>query len=657
MTLRRALIPFALVLALVVTAFAVALGGAAKPLALLDPGALVRWGVPLSRTVHDLAAALTVGALLVGGLLVPETASTRRRMLAGRIAAWSALVWAVAGAVRAVFAYGDAAGVSVGSPGFWTGAWKFTWELEVLRAPAITTIGAALVSLWCFLAPRRNGLAWGFFGSLLALWPLALSGHAAGSADHETGVDSLAVHLLSVTIWVGGIAAILLMWHSLGKAAAITLQRFSTIAVWCYVGVAASGVLAATLRLRSLGDLVSAYGALLVLKAVALVCLGLLGAQQRRAVVARLAADPQAKPARSLAVRLGCVEVALMATAIGLATALARTAPPVVAQESTDPVEAITGYPAPPAISTAEIFTSWRTQWLFTTVAVVAVFVYLRWVLRLRRRGDAWPIDRTICWVLGWIVFLFMVDGGPGVYGRVMFSAHMTEHMVLSMVVPIFLVRGAVVTLALRALPKRADKTLGPRELILASVHSKVLNVVANPAIIAAIVLGTLILFYYTGWFEFALTTHTGHITMVIHFLASGYLFAWALVGIDPGPRKWPAPIRLLVLLVTIAFHAFFGVALMTGTDILGGDFFSRVALPYVPNILEDQQRAGTVAWGVGEVPTLVLTMLIAIEWYRSDSKDAQRQERQAQRDGDAELNAYNDYLASLGRGKKGDAS
>ena len=656
MTVRRALIPFATALALVVTALAVILGGAAKPLELLDPGPLVRWGVPLARTVHDLAAALTVGSLLLGGLLVPESKTTARRQTAGRIAAWSALVWALAGFVRAIFAYGDAAGVSVGSPGFWSGAWKFTWELEVLRAPAITAVAAAVISAWCFLRPRRNGLAWAFFASLVALWPLALSGHAAGSSDHETGVDSLAVHLLSVTVWVGGIAAIAIMWDSLGKAAAVTLQRFSPVAVWCYVGVAASGVLAATLRLSSLGDLVSAYGALLILKAVALVGLGLLGAQQRRAVVAKLTQDPSDRPARALAVRLAAVEVALMATAIGLATALARTAPPVVAQESSDPVVAITGYPAPPPISTAEIFGSWRTQWLFTTVAIVAVFVYLRWVRRLTKRGDAWPIDRTVCWVAGWALFLFMVDGGPGVYGRVMFSAHMAEHMMLSMVVPIFLVRGAVVTLALRALPKRPDKTLGPRELILASVHSRVLNIVANPAIIATIVLGTLILFYYTGWFEFALTTHTGHVTMVIHFLLSGYLFAWSLVGIDPGPRKWPAPIRLLVLLVTVAFHAFFGVALMTGTDILGGDFFSRVNLPYVSNILVDQQRAGTVAWGVGEVPTLVLTMLIAIEWYRTDKKDAQRQERQAQRDGDAELNAYNDYLATLGRGKGKDS-
>ncbi|MBD2760459.1 bifunctional copper resistance protein CopD/cytochrome c oxidase assembly protein [Yimella sp. cx-573] len=650
---RRLFAPFVTAFAVAVTTLAVIFSGAATPLELLDPGPAARWGLPITRTVHDLAAALTVGALLVGGLLVPESSTSQRRRRTASIAAWSALAWALAGAVHAVLAYAAAAGVPVGAPGFWTGAWKFTWDLEVLRAPAITAVGAAIVSAWCFLGPRRDGQAWAFFGSLLALWPLALAGHAAGSPDHETAVDSLAVHLISVAIWVGGLATICLLWTSLGKAAAVVLQRFSKIAIWCYVAVAGSGVLAALLRIGSPGDLFSKYGTLLLLKAAVLVVLGLLGDRQRRKVIAALAEDPKDAPAKSLAVRLASVEVLLMGVAIGLATALARTAPPVVDEESTDPVTALTGYPAPPPISVSEIFFSWRTQWLFTTAALVAIGVYLAWVRRLHRRGDRWPIGRTISWCSGWLLFIFIVDGGPGVYGRVMFSAHMAEHMMLAMVIPILLVRGAGVTLALRALPKRQDKTLGPRELLLASVHSKVMTVVANPAIIATIVLGTLVMFYFTRWFEFALTTHTGHLTMVIHFMLSGYLFAWALVGIDPGPRKWPAPVRMLVLLVTVAFHAFFGVALMTGTQLLGGEFFNRIQLPYVPDLLMDQQRAGTVAWGVGEVPALALTMLIAYEWYRTDNRDAKRHERQAERDGDAELNAYNDYLAGLRGGRK----
>ncbi|GAB3587294.1 cytochrome c oxidase assembly protein [Calidifontibacter terrae] len=638
---------------MIVSALTARFSGAVAPTALIDPGPFVRWAIPLLTVVRDLSAALTVGALMVGGLLVPETTKTRRLVTTATIAARAGLVWAVVGIFGVVLAYADTAGVAVGSPGFWTGVWNLTWELEILRAPAISAIAALLIGVFCLLRPGRVGQAWAFLGSVLALWPIALIGHAAGSADHETGVDSMAVHLVSVSLWVGGLAAIVLLWNHLGTSAGAVLARFSRIATWCYAAVALSGILAATLRLGGWGDLATRYGAILIAKAVALSALGVLGYRQRTAVVRVLNRDSSDAPARSLAARLAVVELSIMGIAVGLATALARSEPPVATQQSTDPVVSVTGYPSPPPISLHQVLAQWRIEWLFTALALVAVGVYLVWVRRLAARGDRWPITRTISWVAGWIIFALVLDGGAGVYGRVMFSAHMTEHMMFAMVVPIFLVRGAGVTLALRALPKRPDKTLGPRELLLASVHSRVLNVLANPAVISAIVFGTLVLFYFTPWFEFALRTHTGHLTMVIHFMVSGYLFAWAFVGIDPGPRKWTPPLRLLVLLISIAFHSFFGVALMTGTQLLAGDFFHQIGLSYVPSLLVDQQRAGTIAWGLGEFPTLIITLLIAFEWVRRDKSEADRQERKAQRDGDADLNAYNDYLAGLSRNER----
>ena len=251
-------------------------------------------------------------------------------------------------------------------------------------------------------------------------------------------------------------------------------------------------------------------------------------------------------------------------------------------------------------------------------------------------------------------MFIVTIDSGAGVYGRVMMSVHMAGHMVISMTVPILLVMAAPVTLMLRAWPKRSDGTRGPREVLLSVVHSRYLNVVANPAVSSALFFVSLIVFYYTPFFELALRTHTGHILMNIHFLVSGYLFAWALIGIDPGPKKWPAPLRLLVLLITITFHAFFGVAMMTGSTLLAPSFFT--ALHYVSDPLRDQQAAGTITWGSGEGPTFLLAMVVAAQWYRSDRIEGQRAERRAERDGDAELKAYNAYLASRG-GQGGQAA
>ena len=157
-------------------------------------------------------------------------------------------------------------------------------------------------------------------------------------------------------------------------------------------------------------------------------------------------------------------------------------------------------------------------------------------------------------------------------------------------------------------------------------------------------------MFYYSPLFELALRTHTGHVLMIVHFLLAGYLFAWALVGIDPGPRHWTPALLLVILFGTISFHAFFGVALTSGTSLLAPTFFQGLQLPWAVDLLADQRAGGAVAWGIGELPTLILALLVTLAWVRSDSAESTRLDRQADRDEDAELKAYNAQLAAMSR-------
>ena len=165
--------------------------------------------------------------------------------------------------------------------------------------------------------------------------------------------------------------------------------------------------------------------------------------------------------------------------------------------------------------------------------------MYVRWTLRLRRRGDAWPVGRTISWCLGILVLFWATNGGAAAYGHVLFSAHMVQHMVLAMVAPLFLVLAAPVTLLARAVPARKDDSRGPREWVLVRVHSAFGRFMANPVVAAVLFAGGMIVFYFTPLFELALTTYAGHLWMIAHFTLVGYLFANALVGVDPGR---PAP-------------------------------------------------------------------------------------------------------------------
>jgi cytochrome c oxidase assembly factor CtaG/putative copper export protein len=623
------------------------LSGAVVAYAVGDPGAVMRWSVIVTRIVRDLGATMTIGFALVGAFLAPETTRTSRRATATRLAATSATAWLLALIASVIADFADVSGLAPSQPRFWSQFFGLSWELSLTRMGIISAVLVAAVIVICSVPRGKTALAWCVILGWLALLPQALAGHASVSRDHMSAVNGLAVHLIAVTSWVGGLLAIIVLRRILLPHLAITVARFSTLAAWAYAALAASGILIAWLGLSGLGDLTSAYGALLLIKAAALVLLGVAGWQHRRRMIARLTDDPGDTPAFA---RLAIGELVLMGVAMGAAVALSRTPPPAAERLSSDPtsVYKLTGYPDPGPPPPNAWATVWHTDWLWLAVAAVAVFVYARWFIRLRRRGDNWPAWQLLCWVLGWAVFVYAMCGAPGVYGRILFSWHMIMHMTIAMLVPLLLVPAAPITLALRALPARRDKTMGPRELVLAMVHSRYLQVIANPVVAAVIFFFSLATFYFTPLFYYALATHTGHVLMTVHFLLSGYLFAWVLVGTDPGPKRWPPLILLVILFATISFHAFLGVVITGSNSLLAPQFYTQLALPWVPDPLSDQHTGGAIAWGVGEAPTLALALMVTVQWLRQDRRETERLDRQAERDNDAELTAYNEGLARL---------
>lgn len=636
--------------ALLTTAALVAVGGAAAPLALGDPGAEVRWGLPLLRAVHDAAATVTVGSLLVAGVIVPETNRTNRREALARLAGVAALVWLVASVSLVVLTFADLAGYPLGTPGFFDQLAAFAWDLEATRGGILSALVILAVAVGAFLTPSKGalvaltGLAW------LALLPLAFTGHSSASPDHMTGVNALAAHLLAATTWMGGLLALLAIRPRLGSHTAVSVRRYSHVAGWSYALLVGSGLLLAWVNLGSLRALASTYGSFLILKTLAAVALGAAGWWHRSRIIGAL--ESGADSGRAF-LRLAIGEVAVMGLATGAGVAVSRTPPPPSAVEPPLPslVYDLTGYADPGPPSGWSWVTSWQIDWLWVTVAALAVIVYLRWMMRLHRRGDAWPWWRALSWTLGWMVFVYFTSGAPGVYGKVLFSWHMIEHMGIAMLAPLLLVPGAPVTLALRALPSRRDKTLGPREILLAMVHSNYLKVLANPIVAASVFFFSLAIFYYSPLFELALSTHTGHVLMIAHFLLSGYLFVWVMIGIDPGPPRWSPMALLVILFATVSFHAFFGVIITGSETLLADGFYQRLGLDWIPDPLSDQQRGGAIAWGLGEAPTLALAVGVAWQWMRRDDRDSKRLDRRADRDGDAELKAYNEQLAKLNRG------
>lgn len=634
------------VVAGVVTAAVVApLLGATTAAVVGDPGDLVRWGIPLLSPVRTVLLAATVGLLGLAAFLVPDRARTARRELATRLAAVTAAGWTLTSLVLLVLTFADLAGTPVGSPGFGTQLLTFVWSVEVTRVLAVQTLLALAATALASLARSRTAMAWACVLALASVAVLSLNGHAAGAADHENAVNAVAVHVLAATVWLGGLLALVALRRALGADLPPVVARFSTVALWCYATTALSGVLQAWLRLGSWDGLLTTYGLVLVAKAALLGVLGVLGWRQRARMLTRLRAD--ARDSRAFA-RLAVTETVLLGVAAGLGAALSRGVPPMgVEPPVADRVVELTGYPDPGPMAWADWVTAWRVDWLLLGVSLLATGVYVAGWRRLRARGDAWPLHRVAAWVAGWVLFAWATNGAPAIWGRVTFSTHMVMHMVVAMFVPLLLVPGAPVTLALRALAPRRDRTWGPREVVLQVAHSRLNRLLANPVVAAVLFFVSLAIFYFSPAFELALTTHTGHLLMLAHFLLTGYLFTWMLIGIDPGPRRWSPLVLLVILFITISFHAFFGVALTGSSRLLAPDFFQRLALPWLTDPAADQVRAGEIAWGTGELPTVILAFLVARQWFTADRQESERRDRQADRDDDAELRAYNEMLAA----------
>jgi len=625
---------------------ALAFGGGAKQEPIADPGALVRLGLPTAKLFVNIGAAGTIGALLMAAFAMNR--EKREFNLALDIAAGSAAVWAVASAGVGWFSFltlylqpislDDRFGALLAT---------FLTEIEIGQAWLWTTLIAAALTVLCFAVRNQTAVAFMAVGSIMGLIPMALLGHSGGTESHDAATSAIWLHIVFAAIWLGGLLTLVISARTLDTGRIVPLLgRYSTLAIISFVVVAASGYVSAEIRVGTLGNLLTPYGILVLVKVGALGALGVFGAVQRRYLIGRMSASGN----RKFFWWLVTAELAFMGLASGVAAALARTATPkpevvASADSGATPAEILTGAPLPAPVTPLGLFTQWNFDLIWMLFCAFALFFYLAGVWRMKKRGDDWPVLRTVLWVAGILLLFYITNGGVNLYEKYLFSIHMLAHMTLGMMVPVLLVPAAPITLALRAIRKRDDGSRGAREWIMLATHSRYFGFLSRPIVSALLFVASLWVFYYSPLFRWATTDHIGHQWMIIHFLLTGYLFVNSLIGIDPSPHRAPYPLRLLVLLATMAFHAFFGLSLMTGTGLLLADWYGSMG--WGIKAIEDQQAGGGIAWSVGEIPTVALAIAVAIMWSRSDERDSKRYDRKAARDGDAELEAYNAMLAA----------
>ena len=275
-----------------------------------------------------------------------------------------------------------------------------------------------------------------------------------------------------------------------------------------------------------------------------------------------------------------------------------------------------------PPFGGSSVFTQWRLDSPLSVLLVVAAGAYLYGVHRLRVRGDKWPVQRTVLFLvpgLGSIALVTM--SGLEAYDGTLLSVHMVQHMVLAMISPIFLALGAPVTLALRTLPVRW------RRRLVALLHSRVAKVLTFPLVAYAIFVATPFVLYFTGLYRLTLEHAWVHELVHVHFVITGCLFFWPLLGLDPLPGRWPYPGRALLMVLSTPFHAVLGLTIMQSQDLIGGGWYQALHLSWAdPHA--DQVLAGGILWAGGELVSVTMLAVLVVQWMRDSDKEARRVDR-----------------------------
>ncbi len=239
---------------------------------------------------------------------------------------------------------------------------------------------------------------------------------------------------------------------------------------------------------------------------------------------------------------------------------------------------------------------------------------YLVSVRRLAARGRTWSRWRTASFLGGTALVIVAVQSGLAAYDDEVFAAHVVQHLLLMNFAPILFALSAPVTLALQASGRPTQQRL------LKVLHHPVVEFVTNPVVVVIVSYGTMLAYFLTPFYNFSLEHPLVHDLTHLHFLVSGCLFWWLVVGRDPSRWRLSHPAKLGILAVGIPVTAILGVSL-TGASVSVAPLFHSVA---------DTHRGGSILWIVGEITTFVAMGIIVFQWMQFEEREAIRADRLA---------------------------
>jgi cytochrome c oxidase assembly factor CtaG len=264
--------------------------------------------------------------------------------------------------------------------------------------------------------------------------------------------------------------------------------------------------------------------------------------------------------------------------------------------------------------------------WIGVLLATLLYLVAVRIVDRSHPANQV-PRWRIAAWLAGVGAIAIALVSAVDVYAESLFSVHMVQHLLLAMVAPPLLAFGAPVTLALRAASPQVR-----RSVLLPALHSWPIRAISWPPVGWILYAVAMWATHFSPLFNAALENHALHSMEHLIFLVAGVLFWWPVIAADP--LRWRlSPIgRMAYLAAQMPFNTAVGLAIYFAPGILYPHYAS-LGRTWGPDPLTDQQLAGIIMWGLGDVILLGALVLAVEGWLRADEKRSRRNRERAAHD------------------------
>lgn len=564
------------------------IGGGAAPRVTSDPGALVRWGLPTAKLFVNLSAAVMSGSAVL--TLFALRAGKKEYDTALDLASAGAAVLTVSSGATGFLTFLSSFNpqVSLGAE-FGQQLGRFLLETELGRVWLITTVAAATITVLAYAFRRWGAAALIGVFSLMSLVPMATQGHSGSLANHDAAVMALVLHIIGAAVWLGGLVTLVFLRSCMQETRMrVIVERYSTLALVAFIVVFVSGIARALTSITDWGDLISAYGAVLALKVLALAALGALGTAHRRRFIRRGVGE------RGAFWAFIAVEFAVMGLASGAATALARTPAPAdtSAPPLTTPAEILTEAPLPAELTAERWFVSWDIDLLWILIAGFGIFFYLVGVRRLRRRGELWPASRTLSWVAGMLLLVWVSSGPISVYADYLHSVDALSRVLLAAVVPLLLVLGAPFTLAMPAITSRTDQSRGVREWMQVIARARPVRLLMHPIVATCLFAVVLWATSATGTLRWTLVDPLAHELRVVALLVAGSVLVHSLISARQVRSR---VLRVIIIASAILTPAVLGAWVVIQNGLIAANWFGAMGRTWGPDPLADQRTAGFV--------------------------------------------------------------